>query len=74
MNRHAIVEHIWRAMRASLLFSALVVWLLQDGFGGTDWLIVTLCLSAHLTEQFHGLICVWIEKLLGWDIDFDKFD
>ncbi len=70
-RKHYLVEHIWRALRASLLFAAVVVWLYTVH---TEWVILTLCFLAHMTEQFHGKICNLIEKLLGWDPDFDEWD
>ena len=73
-KRHFIVEHAWRALRGILLTLVVVIWLLQDGFSGTDWFITGLCVLAHVVEPFHGFICNKIEKLLGWGSDFNDYD
>lgn len=73
-RRHYITEHIWRAIRAILLIIAVLIWLFQDGWSNSDWLVLLFCFIAHLTEQFHGLICNTIEKILNWKCDFNNWE
>lgn len=73
-KHHYIVEHIWRALRASLLLLAMFIWLLQDGFSFSDGIVLTLGFLAHLTEQFHGYICKRIERILKWKEDFNDWE
>ena len=73
-QRHYLVEHIWRFLRASIIMAAMILWISQDGWSGTDWMVVGLGVLAHLCEQFHGLICNRIEKLLHWTQSFDRWN
>ena len=68
-----ITEHVWRSLRASLLFIAATLWLAQDGYQGMDVVILILLNLAHLVEQFHGYICNLIERVIGWKKDFSNW-
>ena len=71
---HYIVEHLFRLFTAGLLCAATFIWLSQDGFVGSDIWILILVVLYSLAMQFHGLICVGIEKMFYWTVDFNKFD
>jgi hypothetical protein len=73
-KHHYITEHIYRIIRATLLICAAVVWLLQDGMTSTDYLILAILILAHVLESIHGLVCIGIQKLLHWRVDFIKWN
>lgn len=72
--RHHVIEHIWRAIRASFFLTALIIWVNQDGMQTSDYVIIGLVVCAHLTEQFHGFICNKIAEVLHWASDFDLWE
>ena len=71
---HYIVEPFFRWFNACFLCAATFIWLSQDGFVGSDIWILILVVLYSLAMQFHGLICVGIEKMFYWTVDFNKFD
>jgi hypothetical protein len=73
-RKHLYTEHIWRAIRASLLFLAMLIWIAEDGISVSDMVVIGLVTVAHLTEQFHGFICNRIERLFGWKEDFEDWE
>lgn len=72
-RHHAITEHIWRALRASMVLIGMLIWLAQDGFKGSDYIILLFGLLAGVLDQLHGYICCLIERVFGWKEDFDKW-
>lgn len=73
-RQHFLVEHVWRAIRASLLLIALFIWITQDGISQSDLLVIFFACLAHLTEQFHGFLCNRIQRFLGWVEDFSDWE
>lgn len=72
--RHWITEHVWRLSRALFILTGMVIWLAQDGFQGTDWLILLCGLGAGICDQLHGFICNRIERFMRWKEDFNNWE
>ena len=73
--RHKIIaEHIWRLLRAFFLLLGAILWLYQDGWTSSDYIIVGCFTVAHLIEQLHGYVCNLIERLFGWKCDFKNWE
>lgn len=71
---HVIIEHGYRLLVSIILSTMTLLWLIQDGFSGTDIYVMLLVVLYSVVVQFKGLICATVEKLLHWAVDYDKFD
>lgn len=71
-KQHAIVEHLWRLLRAIFILAGTAVWLFNDSEPKS--LIFGLYVCAALVEQCHGIICRFIQKVLRHKQDWNLWD
>jgi hypothetical protein len=70
-QHHWITEHLWRALRASLLLVVFLIWrYTEDSYH----LAAVFMFLALFVDQLHGLICRYIQKVLNWKQDFNEWE
>lgn len=68
---HWIIEHLWRALRASLLLTVFLIWRYTDD---NYHLAAVFMFMALFVDQLHGYICNKIQRLLNWKQDFSEWE
>ena len=71
IKQYRIVEHLWRLLRAIFLLVGAGLWLYTD----VSLHIIFACMAcAAVVDQFHGIICHWMEKMLHFKEQHDDWE
>ena len=70
-TQYCVVEHIWRLLRAAFLLLGTALWLYTTV---SPHIIFVCFIGAVLVDQFHGVICRAVEKLLHYKVQHDTWE
>lgn len=70
--QYCIIEHIWRALRATFVLAGTALWL--DWTEPKSCIIFGLFFIAGLVDQFHGYIGHRLEIMLGYIEQHEDLD
>lgn len=71
MKNRYITEHLWRLIRALFILAGTALWLYTDV---SAHYIMACYVGAALADQMHGGICYFIEAILDFKHEHDKYE